>query len=213
LRRGLSLLAADLRRYGGWAGLATATYAGYNHIPLLLLGAIAAPVHAALFVATRSLMQPLQILLRGLDIADKSGFARNARAPHSRAALIITLKLAALYALVAAVFGLTAGLLAESLIALAYGEKFAGSGVVLIAWIPLYMLLAASMPLESLVYMRQSFHGYYLARGIASGAAIAAAYPLILWNPDIGAIAACSIGWLISVAGTLILLAGKGTRP
>ena len=212
LGRGLSLLAADVRRYGGWAGLATATYAGYNHVPLLLLGALAAPVHAALFVATRSLMQPLQIFLRGLDIADKSGFAGKARAPHSRAALIFTFKLAALYALVAGVFGLAAGLLAEPLITLAYGEKFAGSGFVLIAWIPLYMLLAASMPLESLIYARQSFRGYYLARGIASGAAIAAAYPLILWNPDIGAIAACGIGWLIAVTGTLAVLA-KGGRP
>ena len=67
-------------------------------------------------------------------------------------------------------------------------------------------------PIESLIYARQSFRGYYLARGIASGAAMAEAYPLILWNPDIGAIAACGIGWLIAVAGTLAVLA-KGGRP
>jgi O-antigen/teichoic acid export membrane protein len=209
---GLLLLRADARHYGGWATLATATYAGYNHIPLLLLGSLAAPVHAAVFAATRSLMQPLQILLRGLDVADKSGFSESSRDPYGRSALIFTMKLAALYALVAGLFGLAAGLLAEQTITLAYGEKFAGFGFVLIAWIPLYVLLGASMPLESLVYARRSFRSYYLVRGLASVASIVSAYPLIMWSPGLGAIVACGLGWLIAVFGTFVLLL-KGNRP
>jgi hypothetical protein len=74
-KAGRQQLVADAKQYGGWAVAATATYAGYNHVPLLILGALAAPIHAAVFVASRSLLQPLQILLRGFDVADKNRFA------------------------------------------------------------------------------------------------------------------------------------------
>jgi O-antigen/teichoic acid export membrane protein len=206
LRQGLRLLAADLRRYGGWATVATATYAGYNHVPLLILGALLAPLHAAAFVATRSLMQPLQILLRGLDVADKSGFSQGAGAPRERAALRFTLRLAVLYAAVAGLFGAAMAFFADRLVVLAYGAKFADAAPALIAWVPVYVVLSITMPLESLVYARRDFRLYYLIRGIASLLAIAAALPLVTRFAETGAIAACGIGWLVAVAGTVILL-------
>jgi hypothetical protein len=43
-------------------------------------------------------------------------------------------------------------------------------------------------------------------RGVASLVAIAAAYPLILRFDEVGAIAACGIGWLLAVAGTAALI-------
>jgi len=86
LGEGARLLTADCRKYGTWSTVATATNAGYTHAPLLVLGVLAAPIHAAAFVATRSLMQPLQILLRGLDIADKSSFAKGANDPRAPSA-------------------------------------------------------------------------------------------------------------------------------
>lgn len=207
--QGLRLLAADLRRYGSWAVAATATYAGYNHVPLLILGALAAPIHAAAFVATRSLMQPLQILLRGLDIADKSAFSEKAGTPHAGAAFAATLRLAALYAVIASVLGVVIGMLAEPLIELAYGAKFAGFGPALIAWVPPFILLSVSMPLESLVYARHEFRSYYLARGIASLIAIGLTAFLVMRFAEVGAIAACGAGWLVAVAGTIMLLARR----
>ena len=62
------------------------------------------------------------------------------------------------------------------------------------------------MPLESLVYARQDFARYYAIRGLASLVAIALAYPLILGFAEVGAIAACGIGWLLAVAGTAVLI-------
>ena len=210
-RAGLRLLGADMRRYGGWAAIAVATYTGYNHVPLFILGAIAAPIHAAAFVATRSLLQPLQILLRGFDIADKSAFAKAAREPFSRRALLFTLKLAALYAVIGAAFGIAVVLLADRIIVFAYGPKFAAAGAALIAWVPAYMFMTITMPLESLVYARKAFSGYFVIRGLASLAAIAASIPLIFLYAEVGAITACALGWLLAVAGTLIFLA-RGTR-
>jgi O-antigen/teichoic acid export membrane protein len=202
-RKGRTLLALDIRRYGGWSAAATLTYTGYNHAPLLLLGAVAAPIHAAAFVATRSLLQPLQIILRGLDIADKSIFAEAAKRPFARETQVTTLTLAALYALIALVFGVTVGLFADRLIGLAYGSKFAGFDSALLAWIPVYILLSVSMPLESLIYARHDFRPYFLLRGLASAAAIAAAFPLITLYAETGAILACALGWFIAVTGTL----------
>ena len=197
---------ADTKQYGGWAAAATATYAGYNHVPLLLLGALVAPIHAAIFVAARSLLQPLQILLRGFDVADKNSFSE-LKEGQPKARFIF--KLVALYGVVGILFGVVAGVSAEQLLALAYGQKFSGYGAAVIAWIPAYVLLSISMPLESLVYAQSRFAGYFLIRGVASAMAIAAAFPLIQWYGGIGAIAACGIGWFVAVSGTGIMLVRK----
>jgi O-antigen/teichoic acid export membrane protein len=211
LRKGARLLAADMRRYGGWSAVAVATYSGYNHVPLFILGAIAAPIHAAAFVATRSLLQPLQILLRGFDVADKSAFARAADEPFSHRAFFFTLKLVALYASVGAVFGIAVFLLADQIIGLAYGPKFSHASAALIAWVPAYMFMSVTMPLESLVYARKAFTGYFVIRGVASLIAIAASIPLIMLYADVGAIAACTLGWFLAVIGTIAFLA-RGTQ-
>jgi O-antigen/teichoic acid export membrane protein len=203
-RKGWRLLSLDIRRYGGWSAAATLTYTGYNHIPLLLLGALAAPIHAAAFVATRSLLQPLQIILRGLDIADKSVFADVARKPYARETLVVTLTLAGLYALVGLAFCTLAGLFADQLLAFAYGPKFSGFGNALLAWIPVYILLSLTMPLESLVYARRDFRPYFQLRGIASIVAIALSLPLLHFYAETGAILACAAGWLLAVTGTLV---------
>jgi O-antigen/teichoic acid export membrane protein len=205
LKQGVHFLVADSRKYGLWAGVATTTYAGYNHIPLVILGAIAAPIHAAAFVATRSLMQPLQILLRGLDIADKSSFARDAGAPRGPSDLRHTMRLAALYGGAALLFSLPVALWAGPILNLAYGGKFDGLGLVLTAWIPVTILMGLTMPFESLVYTREQFGSYYLIRAIASALAIAVAAPLIFAFAETGAIAACGLGWLVTVIGTILL--------
>lgn len=211
-RLSLRLLGSDVSRYGGWAAVATATYAGYNHLPLLLLGALAAPVHAAAFVATRSLMQPLQILLRGLDLADKTTFSNNASDPYARPALLFTFRLAGVYAIAAGAFGAGAAIFAEQLLHLAYGGKFAGFGPALVAWTPVFALMSMTLPFESLVYARKDFRDYYLMRGAGSVAAIVLTTLLVSTYFEVGAIVACGAGALFAVSGTVILLA-RGTRP
>jgi O-antigen/teichoic acid export membrane protein len=180
-------------------------------VPLLVLGALAAPVHAAAFVATRSLLQPLQILLRGLDLADKQAFSKTARTPQARPALLFTFKLAGIYALVAGVLCAGIACFAEPLIASSYGANYSGFGPTLIAWAPVFVLLSMAMPLESLVYAREEFRSYYVVRGVGSLAAIALTAILVGPFAEIGAIAACGVGGLVAIAGTVILLL-KGTR-
>jgi O-antigen/teichoic acid export membrane protein len=206
LRTGWLRLRADLARYGGWSAAATFTYTGYNHVPLFMLGALAAPASAAAFVAARSLMQPLQILLRGFDIADKSRFAELGQSPAGATQRSMTIRLIAIYAVIGLVFAALVALAAEPLMTLAYGNKFSGHGAALAAWAITYVLISIALPLESLVYAREQFARYYAMRGIASLIAIAAAYPLILRFDEVGAIAACGIGWLLAVAGTAALI-------
>jgi O-antigen/teichoic acid export membrane protein len=211
-KRGLKFFVVNLRRYGGWAGIATATYAGYNHLPLLVLGVFTAPMHAAAFVATRSLMQPLQIILRGLDVADKSVFSEGAGNPQADNAYALTIRLAVLYAIIGIAFGALMSLFATPILTLAYGTKFAGSEAALIAWVPVYVLLSVTMPFESLVYMWKRFRGYYCIRGVGSLVALALTFPLVSRFSEVGAIASCAAGWFIAVVGTAILLQ-RGGRP
>jgi O-antigen/teichoic acid export membrane protein len=205
LARGKSILAANVRRYGVWSLVATVTFGGYNHIPLFVLASLLAPIHAAIFVATRGLMQPIQILLRGLDLADKAAFAERAFAPRSYAAFLASLKLAGLYALAGGVFTGAVALFAEPLLQLTYGPKFAGTGPVLLAWSPVFVMLGCSMPLESLVYARRNFSGYYLARAIGSAIAIGLTAPLVFRFAEVGAILACAVGGFIAVSGVILL--------
>jgi O-antigen/teichoic acid export membrane protein len=205
-RLGWTLLLANIRRYGGWSLLATGTASGYSHIPLFFLGSLVPPIHAAIFVATRGLMQPLQILLRGLDVADKAAFAERAALARGWGALSHTLRLAGLYALAGCLFGLAISPFADSLVQLAYGAKFEGRGVVLLAWIPIFVLTSCLMPMESLVYARGSFRGYYLARAVGSAVGIGLAPPLILGFNELGALFACTAGALIVVTATLFML-------
>ncbi len=191
--------------------MASGTYTGYTHVPLFILGVLAPPIHAAAFVATRSLMQPLQIFLRGLDIADKAGFADRAGTPYGRNAFRMTLKLAALYTAAGCIFGLGVGLFPETLLQLAYGPKFVGEHAALIAWVPVFVLLSSVMPIESLVYARRSFRGYYLARGVGSVVAIALTAPLIGHFQETGAIVASALGSLVAAVGAVYLLA-RGTQ-
>ncbi len=71
--------------------------------------------------------------------------------------------------------------------------------------------LSVAMPLESLIYARGAFRGYYAIRGVASLLAIAASVPLILRYFEVGAIMACALGWLIGTMGTFVLLR-RGTQ-
>jgi O-antigen/teichoic acid export membrane protein len=206
LVRGWAVLRNNIRRYGVWSLMATVTYGGYIHFPLFLLGTLAPPVHAATFVATRSLMQPLQILLRGLDLADKATFAERASTPHSNAAFVASLRLAGLYAIAGSLFSSLVAVFAEPLLQLTYGPKFVGAGPALIAWGPVFILLGCMMPLESLVYARRRFGGYYFARAVGSVLAIALTAPLVFRFTEEGAILACAAGGFVAVAGAVILL-------
>ncbi len=203
---GWRILAQNLRRYGGWSIVAMATYSGYNHVPLFILAAVSAPYQAAVFVAARGLLQPLQILLRGMDIADKTLFAERAHAAEQREAFSLTLKIAGLYCAASLSFGMLVAIFADSLLEFAYGSKFAGESGVLIAWIPVFTLVGCMMPLESLVYARRAFRGYYIARAAGSVAAIGLTLPLTSAFGASGTVLSCAAGALLAIMGTLLLL-------
>jgi O-antigen/teichoic acid export membrane protein len=212
LLSGWRFLAAHVRRYGLWSIIATGTYAGYTHLPLFILGGLLPPAHTAAYVATRSLMQPLQIIIRGLDIADKAGFSGRIGPPQRRSALFATLQISGLYASAGCVFGLIVSLFPNTLLQLAYGAKFAGERGALMAWVPVFVLLSCMMPIESLVYARRSFKGYYFARATGSVIAIALSAPLIPHFAEVGAIMASAVGSLAAGVGAVLLLARGSSK-
>ncbi len=211
LRSGRRLLMANMGRYGTWSLVAAGASAGYSHIPLFLLGAIQPPVHAALFVATRSLLQPLQILLRGLDVADKAAFAERVSMQGSDA-LKAALRIAGIYAATGCLFGAMIYPFADVVLQLVYGPKFAGAGAVIMAWLPVFVLISCLMPLESLVYARGSFRSHYSVRAAGSAVAVGLAAPLIFRFAEMGAIVACAAGAFVAVGGATLCLYRETAR-
>jgi O-antigen/teichoic acid export membrane protein len=141
-----------------------------------------------------------------MDIADKTLFAERAHAPEQREAFSLTLKIAGLYGVASVSFGLLVAIFSDSLLVLAYGSKFAGESDVLIAWIPVFTLVGCMMPLESLIYARHAFRGYYIARAAGSVASIGLTLPLTSSFGTTGAVFSCAVGALLAIIGTLLLL-------
>ena len=194
-----------IKRYSGWGTVGVIAAAGYNHVPLVILGVLSEPIYAAAFLTTRNLLQPSQILMRGLDIVDKRKVG-DIRARGYQAMVGHTKRLCLLYTLVAGVFGLMVSLGGNDLLELIYGSRYAEFGFVLALWAGIYICMAALFPLESLAYAADRIRTYYLVRTVAGVAASVAAFPLIAGFDTAGAVGACLLGWLIMISGTYLML-------
>ena len=75
---GWRLAKKNLRKYFFSSTMGSLGYTGYNHIPLFILGLLPSQVPAAIFTAMRGLTQPLQMLIRSIDIVDKNFFQTKA---------------------------------------------------------------------------------------------------------------------------------------
>lgn len=188
--RGLRMLAASFRLVMGWTTLGTVGSAGYVHLPLFVLGAIQPPIAAAAFVAARSLLQPLQVVLRSLDIADKHLFAIHHEADDRRGVRRAAVRNVA----VSAVLAVPTALLAEWVLPLVYGRAFGGYGYVLGFWAATFILMAPILPFETLIYAEQRNRIYALGM-VAIGAVCAiSVYPAVTAFGLAGALATALVG-------------------
>ncbi|MGI9350912.1 MAG: lipopolysaccharide biosynthesis protein [Rhizobiaceae bacterium] len=194
-----------IRKYARWGSLGVLASAGYNHVPLLILGVFASPLQAAAFITMRNLLQPSQVLMRGLDIVDKrkvGGFRYTDTTAMYRKADQLVLA----YGLLAAAYALVINLGGEWLSGVVYGEGYRVFADLLVPWAVIYVLMAMLFPLESLAYASDKIKSYYTIRIFAGVAATMMAFPLI-WNLHaMGAVIACLIGWVITVGGTYWML-------
>ena len=190
-QRGWRELVRDLRTIMAWTTLGTLASGAYSHLPVFILGAIQAPIYTAGYVATRNLLQPLQVLIRGLDIADKHVFSGRADQNDLRRGVVWPI----LRNVVASVcYAILIYAIAETLLTRIYGEKFAAFASALQFWILVFVVMAPILPLESMIYAKRNVKGYSIGIVFCGIVIAAVIYPLIYkWNV-MGAIAGSLLG-------------------
>jgi O-antigen/teichoic acid export membrane protein len=190
-REGWRELLNDLKAVIAWTTFGTAASTAYSALPVFLLGALQAPIYTAGYVATRNLLQPLQVLVRGFDIADKHLFSGRTDRNDFRSGVmwpIIRNMLASLlYAMPVYVF-------AEPLLTLVYGQKLAAFAPALQFWTVVFIVMSPILPLESIIYDRRGAKGYSIGIIICGIATSAAIYPLVHTWSVTGAIAGVLLG-------------------
>jgi O-antigen/teichoic acid export membrane protein len=151
-RAGRRLLVADWQRYGMPSLIGAASYAGFTHVPVMLLEALSGPLQVGVFVAMRTLMQPLMVIIRSLDAGDKNRFQ-----DRSGGTLIgvrhVFWRTIAMYAAIGLLALLVLSIAPEQLIRIVYKGKFGGHADLLIGWCLFAIFLTLSMPIQSVVYL------------------------------------------------------------
>lgn len=201
---GWRLMMRDARRYFAASMVGVAGYFGYNNFPIMILGSVAAPIQSAAFAAMRSLMQPLLVIVRSLDIIDKNFFqSKNKSKEGMRSAF---LRLLSMYGGLALVMVIGMALFGEPVVRLVYGEKYAAYSDLLFGWGWVFFMLTISSPIETVIVRTGKLNLYNLYRipaGLVGvGLAILLCPTLGAW----GAVLACIGGWVVSVGAALWLI-------
>jgi len=213
---GLRIMRADWRQYGWPAVMQAVTSLGTQHAPVLILSALRGSATVAGLVAMRSLTQPLMLVTRSLDAADKNRF-RQATAGSSAALRRVFWRTSAVYAAIGIAAIVVLSAFPEWIIALAYHGKFAGLGWVMIAWGVYSALLGLNFPVQSVIYVLGRQHSF--ARLTVVNACVGTGLALALC-PILGvtgAIVAIVASMATFLAGGLVIIrdvvVGQGDAP
>jgi O-antigen/teichoic acid export membrane protein len=204
-RWGYRMLKRDMKIYAPWSIMGALYYSGYNQAPFLILAATREPAQAAAFVAIRSLTQPLQIVIRSLDIVDKHSLKDvSAGTPDGiRAAFwqtFISYSCIGLGAIIVmAVFR-------QPILHLAYGARFQRFSGLLPLWGLFSVILAITLPVESLVNISRKFNSNTLWRLLSALIGVGLAFALCPPWGAYGAALATVLGALFALGGSMYAL-------
>jgi O-antigen/teichoic acid export membrane protein len=209
IRWGWRLLMRDCRRDLLRLGVGTSISATLMSVPIFALGYFAPAIHTAAFVATRSLIQPIDVLFRGLDVLDKhriSQIPANDMNALRRAFFKTTL----LYGLIATLFVCAIGFWAQELLHLVYKGVFDNYIHAVWLWGVVFMLTALLPPLESLIFKAGKAQTYNLIQIVAGGGAVLLTFVLVPFNwpfsYENGAIVTRILTWLILLGACYIVI-------
>jgi O-antigen/teichoic acid export membrane protein len=201
---GLRLLKRDWHRYGMPALLQAGASSGCQHVPLMILATVSGPAQVGGFSAMRSLTQPMMLVFRSLDAADKNRI-RVASRGRTAGARRFVWRTTTLYALIGSAAVAALYFLREPIIALVYQGKYQGLGGILIGWTAYSVLLGVALPIGSLVYLlnrQRPFTMWTVASGVVGVALALALCPHFgMW----GAMTATGLSAVVNVLGGFIV--------
>lgn len=195
---GWRLLRRDLRARFMPSLVGAAGYSGYNHLPIFILGATSPPVYVAGFVAMRSLIQPLQIIVRSLDVIDKHVFGADSGSTPEGMRRVFW-RTVAVYSAVGFIIMAVTTLGAEFIIKLAYGNRYEGFATTLIGWSLCSVIMVLNAPTESLAFASNRVKTFMAQRLYAGAVGVIASVILSPALNDKGAIIATLLGWVVAL--------------
>jgi O-antigen/teichoic acid export membrane protein len=197
-RWGLRFLRQDWRAYGVPAMMQGANTAGCTHVPVMVLGMMRGSAAVAGLIAMRSLTQPLAVVLRSLDVVDKSRF-RILSGGTMAGARRAFWRNAVAYAALGAAAVVVIGYLSSLIIRIVYHGRYSGFGGLLVSWCTYTALLGLMLPLQSVTYMlnkQMEVTRWTVISAVATtGCAVALSRDFGAW----GAMSATLIGALLNV--------------
>jgi hypothetical protein len=200
LRGGWRMLKISAARYSGHATAQLFGASTCSHAPVLALAALSTASSAAAYVAMRTLYQPLQVLLRSIDVVDLTRFHQGQANPDASLmkrygkALLRQGVLSALPCLVL----VTAG---PSVVHLVYGGRFDGHLAVFALWAVIITLMNLMAVTDRFVIHAAALQRYTLAQFIGGSVVIAACILSVPRGADPAAALSAILGWGIILTG------------
>jgi O-antigen/teichoic acid export membrane protein len=207
--KGLRELGRDIPTVFGWTTLGAIASGTYMHIPLFFLGSVQPAVQAAGYVMTRNMLQPLGVVMRSLDLVDKHTFASRVgdHVDNTRPIVLTVVRNLLVSVLIAGAIGF----MAEIVLRLTYGEPATAFASALRLWVPVFIVMAMILPIETALFSRCLARPYALATAASALVALPATYALVSHFAAVGAVIASLIGYSIQAIGAvaLVLWAGR----
>ena len=204
-RKGAHYLAQSIRRNLRWSALGMIGFAGINHAPVFALSILSTPAAVAAFTVYRSFTQPLQVILRSLDVVDKNSYATKLKKEGFSIASLFW-RTFFRYLSLGIVLGSLLAVVGYFLVPVLYGPDVTGHRVTGILFIIIAILITLSGPIESVVYSRGKQKQYAFSRLIAGVGATALSFALAPSGADLGGALAALLGWVLSTAGGIFII-------
>lgn len=209
---GWKLLRRDLKARFMPSLVGAAGYSGYNHMPIFILGFTSPPVYVAGFVAMRSLIQPLQIIVRSLDVIDKHVFGADSGSTQEGMRRVFW-RTVAVYSAVGFIIMAVTTVGAEFIIELAYGNRYQGFATTLIGWSLCSVIMVLNAPTESLAFATNRVGAFMTQRLYAGAVGVIVSVILCPVLNDKGAIIATVLGWIVALGLSVWLVRDIITKP
>ena len=212
--KAIKLLMHNFRANFGWAAICTLSSIGYSDLPLFILAASGSALATAAYVAVRSPLQPMLIVVRSLDIVDKVRFGNVTRMSVGDASERFW-RLLRQYFLGSVTFATIAAIYSRPLINLFIGPKYLQFGLTLSLWAAIFVVATTLLPLETIIYREKRIRAFAFVQVIAGIIGGCASIPLSYYFSTPGAVSACLLGWVVVIFASWVFivrpLVGSGT--
>jgi O-antigen/teichoic acid export membrane protein len=187
------------RNFSAWQAATHLPYTLYNNSAVLLIGALAGPLAASAFTASRTLATPASSLVTAVDSLDKPRAARalksdglpGLRRSIGRTRILLTTLTGGYLAAIA--------LAAPAVLHLMFGDKYATEALAVRILCGVFFLIGLNQPSETFLIVLRESRMLFVTRTIAAAAALAGVW----WGARIGGLGgAC---WALALTQVLNL--------